>query len=322
MNFYKLDVEYIYQVFKEDIMNKAIEVLDLHKSYENVEAVKGISFDVDRNSFFAFLGPNGAGKSTTINIIATLLEKNSGTVKVLGNEIGVKDNDIRERIGVVFQNPMLDKNLTVKENLLIRASFYNIDKKTFDNRINEINQYLEIIPFFKQRYGTLSGGQRRKADIARALLNWPEILILDEPTTGLDPKSRKDIWTLISKLRFEKEITIFLTTHYMEETMDATKIVVINEGRIVAVGSSEELRSKYSTDRVKIIAKEGLIDKLDNSNVKYYLNNGIINIPIKNSFDGIEVVETYREFISEFEILRGDMDDVFLNITGRKLGDD
>ena len=303
-------------------MNKAIEVLDLHKSYENVEAVKGISFDVDRNSFFAFLGPNGAGKSTTINIIATLLEKNSGTVKVLGNEIGVKDNDIRERIGVVFQNPMLDKNLTVKENLLIRASFYNIDKKTFDNRINEINQYLEIIPFFKQRYGTLSGGQRRKADIARALLNWPEILILDEPTTGLDPKSRKDIWTLISKLRFEKEITIFLTTHYMEETMDATKIVVINEGRIVAVGSSEELRSKYSTDRVKIIAKEGLIDKLDNSNVKYYLNNGIINIPIKNSFDGIEVVETYREFISEFEILRGDMDDVFLNITGRKLGDD
>jgi multidrug/hemolysin transport system ATP-binding protein len=163
-------------------------------------------------------------------------------------------------------------------------------------------------------------GKKRKADIARALLNWPEILILDEPTTGLDPKSRKDIWTLISKLRHEKEITIFLTTHYMEEVVDANKVVVIDNGVILAEGSSEELRIKYSFDRVKIIPKNGLIEILKKDNVDYYMFNDLIHIKLDSCFDGLGIIEKYREHISEFEILRGDMDDVFLNITGRKLG--
>ncbi len=303
-------------------MEKAIIVENLVKTYEEVEAVKNISFTVDKDSFFAFLGPNGAGKSTTINIISTLLEKNQGSVKVLGHEVGVDDNLIREKIGVVFQSSMLDKLLTVKENLLVRASFYGIEKDDFYKRIDEINEYLEFKTFFNQKYGQLSGGQKRKADIARALLNWPEILILDEPTTGLDPKSRKDIWSLISKLREEKEITIFLTTHYMEEVMDATKVVVIDEGKIVAVGSSEELRLEYSSDRVKIISKNDLRGALDSDKVEYYVVNDTINIDIDSCFDGLEIVEKYKDHIQEFEILRGDMDDVFLNITGRKLGDD
>ena len=301
---------------------KSIEVHNLVKNYENVEAVKGISFDVDKDTFFAFLGPNGAGKSTTINIISTLLGQNSGTVKVLGYELGVDDDKIRNKIGVVFQAKMLDDLLTVRENLLIRASFYNIDKTVFYTRMDEINEYLEVLPFFDQRYGNLSGGQKRKADIARALLHWPEILILDEPTTGLDPKSRKDIWKLISKLRDEKEITIFLTTHYMEEVIDANKVVVIDDGKIVAMGSSEQLRLDYSSDRVKIIPKAGLEKRLQKDGVKYYLMNDTINIELDSCFDGLDLIETYKADISEFEILRGDMDDVFVNITGRKLGEE
>lgn len=303
-------------------MKHAIKVRNLSKSYDGVEAVKNISFTVERDTFFAFLGPNGAGKSTTINIISTLLEPNQGEIEVLGYTLGKDDMNIREMIGVVFQTSMLDDLLTVRENLSIRASFYNIHKEEFITRLNEIDAYLNIIGFIDQRYGELSGGQRRKADIARALFNWPEILILDEPTTGLDPKSRKDIWRLISKLRDEKEITIFLTTHYMEEVVDANKVVVIDEGKIVAEGSSEELRLEYSSDRVKIIPKNGLEELLQKDNVSFYKLNDLIHIELDSCFDGLDIIETYKEYISEFEILRGDMDDVFVNITGRKLGDE
>ncbi|MBN2605133.1 MAG: ABC transporter ATP-binding protein [Bacilli bacterium] len=298
---------------------KAIEVKNLRKTYNDIVAVNDISFTVEKNSFFAFLGPNGAGKSTTINIIATLLEKNQGSIKVLGSEVGIEDNQIRKKIGVVFQNSMLDDLLTVQENLQVRASFYNISKTDLNHRINEINHLLEILPFIKQRYGTLSGGQKRKADIARALLNWPEVLILDEPTTGLDPKSRKDIWQLIEKLRKEKEITIFLTTHYMEEAVDANKVVIINDGNIIAEGSSEELRLQYSKDRVKLIPKAGLIEVLQADLVEYYIVNDTVNVIVDSCFNGIDFVQKYKRYIKEFEILRGNMDDVFLNITGRKL---
>jgi len=298
---------------------KAITVNNLRKTYDDIEAVKGISFDVDKDSFFAFLGPNGAGKSTTINIISTLLDNDEGDVNVLGFELGKKDSEIRKKIGIVFQNSMLDDLLTVRENLIIRGSFYGIEKDDLDKRVDEINELLDIKPFYHQRYGNLSGGQRRKADIARALLNWPELLILDEPTTGLDPKSRKDIWTLINRLRIEKEITIFLTTHYMEEVIDANKVVIIDEGVIVAQGSSEELRLQYSNDRVKIIPKNGLEDLLKKEKVQYYSTNDVLNIVVEDCFEGLEVVEKYKKYIKEFEILRGDMDDVFVNITGRKL---
>ena len=298
---------------------KAISVKGLKKSYGDIEAVKGITFDVEKDSFFAFLGPNGAGKSTTINMIATLLRHDEGDVEVFGKVLGKNDNDIRKNIGVVFQNSMLDDLLTVRENLIIRGSFYGIMKNELDDRISEINNLLEIEPFYNQRYGLLSGGQRRKADIARALLNWPELLILDEPTTGLDPKSRKDIWELINRLRIQKQITIFLTTHYMEEVVDANKVVIIDEGKIIAEGSSEELRLKYSNDRVKIIPKNGLEDKLIKEKVEYYSTNDVLNIIVEDCFEGLKVVDKYREDIEEFEILRGDMDDVFINITGRKL---
>lgn len=302
-------------------MSHAIEVRNLTKRYDRVLAVDDISFTVEKDTFFAFLGPNGAGKSTTINILATLLGKNEGEIDVLGFRVGKDDAEIRKHIGVVFQSTMLDDLLTIRENLSVRASFYDLDEATFTKRLEEIMAYIDIRSFLDQRYGTLSGGQRRKADIARALINWPDILILDEPTTGLDPKSRKDIWQLIARLRHEKELTIFLTTHYMEEVVDANKVVVLDDGKIVAQGSSEELRLTYSSDRLKILPKEGLIPRLEQDRVAHYLVNDTINIELDSCFDGLALVETYRSHIQEFEILRGDMDDVFVNITGRSLED-
>lgn len=298
---------------------KAVVVKNLIKKYDDILAVENISFDVEEDSFFAFLGPNGAGKSTTINILATLLNYQSGDIEIFGNKLGINDNLIRNKIGIVFQKSMLDDLLTVRENLEIRSSFYGLSKKDFKDRIVEINEFINIDTFIDQKYMNLSGGQRRKADIVRALLNWPDLLILDEPTTGLDPMSRKDIWKLIAKLRAERNITIFLTTHYMEEVKDANKVVIINEGKIVAQGSSEELRSKYSFDRIKIIPKGNLLAILNNDNIEYTIINDTININLSNSFEGIDIALKYKDSISEFEILRGDMDDVFLNITGRKL---
>jgi multidrug/hemolysin transport system ATP-binding protein len=300
-------------------MEHVIEVNNLVKRYDNVLAVNNISFTVEENSFFAFLGPNGAGKSTTINIIATLLSYDKGEVKILGMTLGKDDEKIRENVGVVFQQNMLDNLLTVYENLRVRASFYGLDKVMLDKRLEEIGAYLDLKDFLYRRYGQLSGGQRRKADIARALLHWPKLLMLDEPTTGLDPKSRKDIWALINRLRQEKNITIFLTTHYMEEVKDANKIVVIDHGKIKAIGSSEQLRSKYSYDRVKILPKNGLKEALKKAKVDYYELNNSVNVKVESCFDGIFIVEQFKDFIAEFEIIRGDMDDVFLNITGHHL---
>ena len=296
-----------------------IEVKNLVKNYGEVQAVKGISFDVEENSFFAFLGPNGAGKSTTINIISSLLDYNSGSVVLDGFTLGRDDDEIRKLIGVVFQDSMLDDLLTVRENLHIRGAFYGIKSHEIDVRVDEINELLEIKPFYEQRYGSLSGGQRRKADIARALLNWPKVLILDEPTTGLDPKSRRDIWELINRLRVEKNITIFLTTHYMQEVHDANRVVIIDRGEILAVGSSEELRAKYSHDRLKVAFCRELEEALKQGSRKYYIMNDTINIVLRDSFEGWSVIEEYRKYIKSFEILNGNMDDVFLNITGRSL---
>lgn len=297
----------------------AIEVKNLKKNYDDVKAVKGISFTVEKDSFFAFLGPNGAGKSTTINIISTLLSKSGGEISVLGHRLSEDDNEIRKQIGVVFQGTMLDELLTVRENLVIRGSFYGLTSKGVDERVLEINDLLEIMPFINQRYGLLSGGQKRKADIARALLNWPKILILDEPTTGLDPKSRSDIWTLIEYLRKNHSITIFLTTHYMEEVIDANKVVIIDNGTVIAEGSSEDLRLKYSSDRIKIIPLPKLKEVLRQDNIEFTELNGLVHVVLESCFAGIEFVNKYKSFIKEFEILRGNMDDVFLNITGRKL---
>ena len=204
-----------------------IEVRNLTKKYGDHEAVKGIDLDVKEGELFAFLGENGAGKSTTINILCTILGKTSGDVKICGHVLGREDDLIRKEIGIVFQNLVLDDKLTVKENLYTRGSYYGLGRKQIEERIKEFYDSFELAGIMKQRYGTLSGGQRRRVDIVRALLNKPKILFLDEPTTGLDPKSRKIVWDYIDYLRRTKGMTIFLTTHYMEETRDADHVVIL-----------------------------------------------------------------------------------------------
>ncbi|XMB86169.1 ABC transporter ATP-binding protein [Mycoplasmatota bacterium WC44] len=301
-------------------MSKIIEVKNLFKKYDDLEAVKGISFDVKEGDFFAFLGPNGAGKSTTINILCTLLDYDSGEIIIDDVILGNDDNSIRKKVGVVFQENMLDRRLSIRQNLDIRGSFYGLDKTSLTKRIIEITDLLNMDDFIDQRYGTLSGGQRRRADIARALINTPRILILDEPTTGLDPKTRSEVWNIIEKLRNDGKITIFLTTHYMEETSAADKVVIINEGKIVASGTPEQLRINYSHDVLKIVPNNtdlfGIFDKLG---IEFTKHVDSVKIKVSNSLEALDILNKVTNHIEAFEVIRGSMDDVFLNITGSSL---
>ncbi len=296
-----------------------IEVSNLSKHYGNVHAVKNISFKVKENAFFALLGPNGAGKSTTIEILSTLLGKDQGTIKINGYELDTDDDAIRKHLGVVFQYNTLDKDLTVMENLELRAALYKMTKAEYLKRVETLDRLIQFQSFANQRIRHLSGGQRRKADIARALLHSPRILMLDEPTTGLDPKSRKGLWELILKLKEATKMTILLTTHYMEEVLDADHVIILHEGVIRAEDSAENLRIQYAKDTLKIVPKATLKDLLKRDKIPFRLVNQTMHIDLKNPFQGIEIVKTYKDAIETFEIVKASMDDVFLNITGERL---
>lgn len=297
----------------------AITVRNLSKKYKEHLAVDDISFEVREGDLFAFLGENGAGKSTTINILCTILEKSVGNVKIFDYELGKQDDAIRNAIGIVFQNSVLDKKLTVKQNLYTRGSYYGLTKKEIEERLKPFMESFELAEIWNQKYETLSGGQRRRVDIVRALINNPKILFLDEPTTGLDPKSRKIVWDYIEYLRKEKHMTIFLTTHYMEETRDADYVVMIDRGKIIADGTPTELKKKHAYSRLvwyteKSEEKEKLLGEYeytydsDHYNVKFYGN--ITEFLYRN-----------REEITDYEVIKGSMDDVFLNLTGRELSE-
>jgi multidrug/hemolysin transport system ATP-binding protein len=295
-----------------------IEVKNFTKKYENFTAVDNISFEVEKGSLFSFLGPNGAGKSTTINTICTLYKKNSGDIKVAGFELGKNDDEIRSRIGVVFQESVLDNLLTVRENIKLRAEFYGIKGKEFESRLNEIANVIKIEEFLDKKYGKLSGGQKRRADIARALINQPEILFLDEPTTGLDPQTRISVWDTLKKLQKEKGVTIFLTTHYMEEAAQSDRVLVIDHGKIVENDTPDNLRLKYSSDLLKVFPKnkEELIKLLD---VKYSIKNDTFIIPVKDSIEALNILNSISDNLEAFEVVRGNMDDVFVSLTGKEI---
>lgn len=303
---------------REKEMN-IIEVRDLTKKYGEHPAVDGISFDVKEGELFAFLGENGAGKSTTINIICTILSKTSGDVRVCSHVLGKEDDKIRKEIGIVFQNSVLDDVLTVEENLYTRGSYYGLSKKQINERIMEFYESFELGEIMKRKYAQLSGGQRRRVDIVRALLNKPKILFLDEPTTGLDPKSRKIVWDYITYLRRERGMTIFLTTHYMEETRDADHVVILDKGKVIARGTPSELKSEYTSSKFLWYApKSGANDKeaaaIDPGFVYDADHYNIL-------FDGdiIGKISGKRELFNDFEIIKGSMDDVFLKLTGRAM---
>jgi len=298
-------------------MENIIEIRDLKKYYGEVKAVDGISFDVKEGSLFAFLGLNGAGKSTTINILCSILKKDSGKIFVDGKDLDEAADEIKHLIGVVFQNTALDGLLTVKENLTIRAGFYGLKGKAWKQRLEEIAELLDLTPILNRPFKNLSGGQKRRVDIARGLLHYPKILVLDEPTTGLDPQTRIKIWDLIEKLRKKNKMTVFLTTHYMEEANKADRVVMMDKGHVVANDTPHNLKNKFSGDYIKAyMDKNEEFEKLLAGKAVY--ENDYYRIRIENSNDAKELISKYDKFLSDFEVLKGDMDDVFLSITGKK----
>lgn len=303
--------------------NFALEVKNLVKTYGEVSAVNDISFNVKRGTLFAFLGINGAGKSTTINIICSILKKNSGKVIVNGFDLDHDVFRIKNEIGIVFQNSVLDQELTVKENLEIRTSFYSLSKEEKKKNISSIISLLELEPILNRSIKSLSGGQKRRVDIARAMVHNPKLLILDEPTTGLDPKTRLIVWSLIDKIRKETNMTVFLTTHYLEEAEKATDVVIMDKGKIIARGTPHELKNLYSSDYIYNYTdkNEGFEEALDAKKIsyEYVVDKKAYRIKIKNSQGAKKVLFDFKDYILDFEILKGNMDDVFLNVTGKNI---
>ena len=302
-------------------MEKMMEVQGLVKSYGDVRAVRGIDFYVEKGKLFAFLGPNGAGKSTTIEILSTALQADQGEVMINGYTLGREDSKIRSSIGVVFQGHLLDDLLTVRENLLTRGSFYGLKGQELNQAVAQAADATDALDFWDRPYGKLSGGQRRRADIARALVNRPQILFLDEPTTGLDAQTRRNVWECIEELQKETGMTVFLTTHYMEEAAKADYVIVIDHGKIAAKGTPAQLKAQYAKDqlRLQIGEREELIKVLKELSLSYEEQADIITIAIASTLDALPIIERCREYISGFEVLQGTMDDAFIGITGKEI---
>ncbi|HXK71643.1 MAG TPA: ABC transporter ATP-binding protein [Clostridia bacterium] len=302
-------------------MDKIIEVKNLSKSYGSIKAVKDISFYVEKGKLFAFLGPNGAGKSTTIDIICTFLKKDSGNIVIDGLELGKEDDEIRGRIGAVFQDGLLDNLLTVEENLMIRGGLYKNKKEDLKTAVDEIAEIMGITEILKRPYGKLSGGQRRRCDIARALINKPQILFLDEPTTGLDPQTRKSVWETIQRLQKSNNMTLFLTTHYMEEAAEADYVIIIDEGQIAAKGTPAFLRETYAKDKLSLMCRDvkTVSGLLAQKNIENVIISDCVCVELKETMEALQIIQDVKEYITGFEVTAGTMDDAFIGITGKEI---
>lgn len=301
-------------------MSNIIEVQGLKKSYRDIQAVKGIDFYMEEGSLFAFLGPNGAGKSTTIHMITTFLSKDEGDVWINGYRLGSDNEQIRRCFGVVFQDSVLDALLSVEENLRTRAALYGMKEREVKEAVERVIQICEIEDIRKQRYGLLSGGQRRRCDIARSLVHQPKLLFLDEPTTGLDPQTRKMIWEMLQKLRQKHGMSIFLTTHYMEEAGDAEYVVVIDHGEITAKGTPIALKQQYAQDRLCLYTKEeALYAYLDKKEYSYSRIQAGVVIPLTTTMEALKILNDSKSMIHDFEVIHGTMDDAFLAIIGKEI---
>lgn len=302
-------------------MEDIIQVKHLKRYFKDIKAVDDISFRVKKGELYGFLGVNGAGKSTTINILCTLLKSEEGEVTVCGFKLGKEDREIRRKIGVVFQDNTLDGSLTVKENLMIRAALYDKDKKSINANLSYACERLDIGDLLNRQFRKLSGGQKRKCEIAKALMNRPEILFLDEPTTGLDPQTRQSVWESMEKLRNEENMTVFLTTHYMEEAAKAQYISIMEAGKLVADGTPSELKGKYAHDLLKLIPEneDVIVKQLEEIMMPFEKKSNHIHVTIPDTLYGLDILNQIKDNLKVFEVVRGTMDDVFLNVTGRSL---
>ena len=298
-------------------MENIIQIDHLNKSFGDVKAVQDLSFRVKDGELFAFLGVNGAGKSTTINIMCGQLSKDSGTVLVDGADLDRNVDKAKKELGVVFQNSVLDSALSVYDNLKSRACLYGITGEAFKTRLQELSQLLHFGDLLKRPVGKLSGGQRRRIDIARALLHKPKILVLDEPTTGLDPQTRKTIWDVIADLRKNANMTVFLTTHYMEEAAEADYVVILDSGKIAAEGTPLLLKNTYTKDYITLYnVEESLVKQL---NCPYEPIRDAFRLSVSNTAAATDMILQHPELFKDYEITKGKMDDVFLAVTGKTL---
>ena len=297
-------------------MENVIEITGLCKSFGDIKAVDNLTFRVKKGELFAFLGVNGAGKSTTISILCGQLSKDGGTVMVCG-ENSYGRSDAAAKLGVVFQNSVLDKALSVRDNLQSRAALYGITGNDFKRRYDELSELLQFKDLSGRAVGKLSGGQRRRIDVARALLHKPEILILDEPTTGLDPQTRRLLWDVVGELRKNENMTVFLTNHYMEEAADADYVLILDNGKIAAEGTPLELKNKYTGDFITVYGADK--DAVLSLGLPAEALNGAVRISVPDTAAATRLIVAHPELFNDYEVLKGKMDDVFLAATGKKL---
>ena len=303
------------------MQEEIVSVQGLKKRHGDVQALGGISFTVRRGSLFSFLGVNGAGKSTAINILCSILQKDGGAVSVCGFDLDTQAEEIKKRVGVVFQATVLDDLLTVKDNLVTRAAFYGLRGAALRERLRRLCGLLELDDIFNRPFGKLSGGQRRRADIARGLLNDPELLILDEPTTGLDPHTRRNVWDLVRTLRREQGLTVFLTTHYMEEADGSDRVVILDAGRVVADASPVQLKNSWSRSYLYLYGERAqLAAALAAAGRGFEETAGGVRLVMEDAAAARAFLQEYPALCDDFEFRKGDMDDVFLAVTGKQLG--
>lgn len=300
-------------------MEEAIKVEHLKKYYQDVKAVDDISFSVAKGELFGFLGVNGAGKSTTINMLCTLQEPTAGEAWVNGRKLGKENEEIKRHIGAVYQNNCLDKLLTVKENLMLRGGLYEKDRNKLRKNLERVTEILGLSDVLKRPFGKLSGGQKRRCEIARALMHTPDILFLDEPTTGLDPATRKNVWETVRMLQKEMGMTVFLTTHYMEEAAKADHIGIISKGRFVEYGTPFSLKERYAKDKLYLIPEkdkwQDVRERLKKFGQEYTMSEERIFVRIGNTMSALPLINEMQGMLQGFEVIQGTMDDVFLNVT-------
>lgn len=304
-------------------MASIIEVHDLSKEFKDVKAVQNINFSIEEGEIFGFLGPNGAGKSTTINMLCTMLKPTSGEVLINGHSISREKDQVRKSIGIIFQENTLDEKLTAKENLMLHCRFYHVPKEKREERIQQVLEIVDLVDKQEKMVETYSGGMKRRLEIARGLLHYPKVLFLDEPTVGLDPQTRAHIWEYILKLKEQEGITMFLTTHYLDEAEISDRIAIMDHGKIIAIDSPAALKKQVGGDIIEINTtdNQSAMEEIRAMNVE--------NIQEKDDLLQIKVVDS-DQFISDFikkletpirslDIRKPTLNDVFLTFTGREI---
>ncbi|MBI5695359.1 MAG: ATP-binding cassette domain-containing protein [Nitrospirae bacterium] len=303
-----------------------IKVENLVKRFESTAAVDGVSFTVGPGEVFGFLGPNGAGKSTTINILCTLLSATSGRAEVAGFDCASSPDEVRQAIGIIFQDPTLDNGLTAYENLLFHAYLYDLDRVTARRRIAEVLALVDLTARKDDLVRKFSGGMKRRLEIARGLLHYPKVLFMDEPTLGLDPQSRNMIWEFIRTLKADTGITIFMTTHYLEEAESCDRVAIIDLGKVIAIGSPAELKAGLRGDTIRLVAKDNdalAAEVRERFGMDAKVSEGAVTLTVERGEEFLPaLIKTIRAEITSVNLTKPSLNDVFLALTGKSIRDE